>query len=109
MNADESNTNRDLRWPRLFAVFLWNFGCFFVAWFVGQFAWDGWKLGLRGITAYVVLVWLAQSLGFALFCGFFIALGTWLTQEILGSSKNDSSRGAGAQQIVGRERRGRVL
>ena len=105
MIADESNTKRDRRWPRLFAIFLLNFGCFFVAWSVGQFFWDAWKFGLRHITTYVVLAWLAKSLGFALFLGFFIAFGTWLTQEILGSSKNDSSDGTGAQQIVGREPR----
>jgi hypothetical protein len=77
-------------------VFLWNFGIFFVVWLFGQLSLDLWKLGFRGITTWLVFAWLGRSLGFALFCGFFIAFGTWLTQEILGPRKTDSSRRSGA-------------
>jgi hypothetical protein len=94
--ADESNANRGLRWSRLFAVFLWNFGFFFVGSLIGEFSWDVWKYGLGSVTIYVVLAWLGRSLGFGLFCGFFIAFSTWLAREIFGSSKKDSSQRPGA-------------
>jgi len=96
MTPEEPNTNRDLRWPRLFAVFLWNFGFFFLASLFGELSWDVWKYGFARLTVYVVLAWLGRSLGFGLFCGFFIAFSTWLAQEIFGSSKKDSSRRPGA-------------
>src|SRR6266852_1753875 len=69
MTPEEPNTNRDLRWPRLFAVFLWNFGFFFLASLFGELSWDVWKYGFARLTVYVVLAWLGRSLGFGLFCG----------------------------------------
>jgi len=91
MSSEESNANRDLRWPRLFAVFLWNFGASFVGTLLAEFSWDIWKSGLGAVSLYVVLVWLGRALGFALFLGFFITFSTWLAQEIFGQTKNGST------------------
>jgi len=96
VTPDESSASRDLRWPRLFAVFLWNFAFFSAGSLIGEFFWDVWKYGLRGVSVYMVLAWLGKALGFGAFCGFFIAFSTWLAQEIFGSSKKDSSRRPGA-------------
>jgi hypothetical protein len=91
MTGERSNANRDLRWPRLFAVFLWNFGAFFVGMLVAEFSWDVWKSGLGAISLYMVLVWLGRALGFALFLAFSITFATWLAQEVFGQTKNGST------------------
>ncbi len=91
MTSEDSNANRDLRWPRLFAVFLWNFGAFFVGTLLAEFSWHIWKSGLGAVSLYVVLVWLGRALGFALFLGCFITFSTWLAQEIFGQTKNGST------------------
>jgi hypothetical protein len=93
---DEPNTNRDLGWPRLFAVFLWNYGSFFLGSLLGEVLWHVWTPGFATVTIYMVLVWIGRALAFGLFCGLFIAFSTWLAQEIFGSSKKDSSQRPGA-------------
>ena len=91
MTSGESKANRDLRWPRLFAVFLWNFGAFFVGTLLAEFSWDIWKSWLGAVSLSVVLVWLVRAFGFALFLGFFITFSTWLAQEIFSQTKNGST------------------
>jgi hypothetical protein len=96
MTADQSNANRDLRWPRLFALLLWNFGFFSLGSLLGEASLDVWKYGPHGISLYLVLARLGRAVGFGLFCGLFIAFGTWLSQELFGQSKKPSSQRPGA-------------
>lgn len=95
VTTDESNTKRSLRWPRLFAIFLWNSGLFFLGTLVAEFSWDVWKFGFGGISVFLVLTWFGRALVFGLFCGGFIAFSTWLVQELFGSKK-DSAQLPGA-------------
>jgi hypothetical protein len=92
MTAAESNANRDRRWPRLFALLLWNFGFFSLGSLLGEASLDVWRYGLDGISLYLVLTWLGRAVGFGLFCGLFIAFGTCLSQALFGQSKKHSSQ-----------------
>src|SRR5438874_15178 len=85
--------NRDLRWPRLFADFLWHVIWFGLGSFVAECAWYLWKhnLALNGLTVSSVVLSLANALGFGVFCGFFIGFATWLSQELFGGKKPSSS------------------
>jgi hypothetical protein len=90
--TSHERTERDLRWPRLFAGFLWNVIWFGLGSFVAECVWYLWKhdLVLNGLTVSSVLLSLANALGFGLFCGLFIGFATWLSQELFGGKKPSS-------------------
>jgi hypothetical protein len=82
-----------MRWPRLFATFLWTVIWFGPGSFVGECIWYLWKhrFSIAGLTAYSVFLSLVSALGFGLFCGVFIVFATWLSQELFGREKPNSS------------------
>lgn len=90
--TDNPDSRRDRRSPRLFAVFLWDFGFFSLGWLFSEVVWHVWEHGLRGLSVYLVFIALGKALGFGFLCGVFITFATWLVQEKLGLSKKDSSR-----------------
>src|SRR5438128_6391859 len=96
--TDNGHANRGLRWPRLFAGFLWNVGCFTLGSFVAECFWYLWKHNLitSGLSVYLLFSWAAKALGFGLFCGLFIGFSTWLAQELFGRPKSNSSQRPGA-------------
>ena len=97
MSDASEKTNRDMRWPRLFATFLWTFIWFGLGSFVAQCAWYLWKhnFSVAGLTAYSVVLSFLDALGFGVFCGSFIGFATWLSQELFGRAKPDSSQRPG--------------
>src|SRR6266403_2340040 len=90
-------TNRDMRWPRLFASFLWTVIWFGLGSFVFECIWYLWKhsFSVAGLTAYSVVLSFANALGFGVFCGFFMGFARWLSQELFGPAKPDSSQRPG--------------
>jgi hypothetical protein len=95
--TSRERTDRDLRWPRLFAGFLWNVVWFGLGSFVAECVWYLWKynLVLNGLTVSSVVLSLANALGFGVFCGFFIGFATWLSRELFGGTKPSPLNGWG--------------
>jgi hypothetical protein len=90
-------TNHDMRWPRLFASSLWTVIWFGLGSFVAECIWYLWKhnLSIADLTAYSVVLSFAKALGFGVFCGVFMGFATWLSQELFGRAKPDSSKRPG--------------
>jgi hypothetical protein len=96
--TDNEPANRDMRWPRLFAGFLWNVLWFGLGSFVVECISYRWKhnLTMSVLSIYLLVLWLAEALGFGLFLGLYIGFWTWLAQELSGRPKPDSSQRPGA-------------
>jgi len=90
--TDDPAANRDLRWPRLVANSLWIVICFGLGSFVSDLLGSVWNHTFTtSVLSAQLFLWFGKALAVGLFFGLFMGFFTWLTQELFGRPKTNSS------------------